>query len=133
MYSIVIRWNFAHTCKYIYFERYNVVLAHTNSHTHTTRTCTNISLVYYSQNNVMKFFILYILCRKTHQFPWPSNSNIAWLHYFPLPPIFSLLSYFFLFFTFQPSLLLPCFLLPPLKYPFHSLPKTPLSLYEYAL
>jgi hypothetical protein len=39
---------------------------HTHTYKHTAQTCTNVSLVYYSQNNVMKYFhIIYSVQRNT--------------------------------------------------------------------
>ncbi len=43
---------------------YLLTQIHTHTHTykHTPQTCTNVSLVYYSKNNVMKYFhIIYIV------------------------------------------------------------------------
>ncbi len=90
----------------IFILKNTMLCLHTHTYKHTTRTCTNVSLVYYSQNNVMNIFILYIYCvEKYINFHGLQSSNIAWIHYFPLPLIFSLLSYLFVFllFTLFPS------------------------------
>jgi hypothetical protein len=81
----------------IFILKDTILCLHTQIHTHThtykhaTQTCTNVSLVYYSQNNVMKYFHIIYCVEKHINFHGFQSFNIAWLHYFPLSLIFSLL------------------------------------------
>jgi hypothetical protein len=131
MYSIII-W--VELCpymqKYLSWKIQCCVCTHTHTYKHTTWTCTNVSLVYYSQNNGMKYFhVIYIVYRNTSIsmafkviilhgytiFHYPQSSPCLLCFFFPP---FNLLSFFS-----------HVFLLPPWKNLLHRLVKTPSSLH----
>jgi hypothetical protein len=67
MYSIIIGVELCPYMRiYLSWKIQCCVCTHTHTYKHTTWTCTNVSLIYYSQKNGMKYFhIIYIVYRNT--------------------------------------------------------------------